>query len=139
MLARLPDVDALLARALALDEAWEEGALHEFTVVLAGAGGGFDVEAIPRLREHFDRALELSQGKRAGLFVTWAESVSVPTQNAGEFREMLRRALTIDPDEHEANRLMNLVSQRRADWLLGRVEDLFLDPEGTGQVGEGRR
>jgi predicted anti-sigma-YlaC factor YlaD len=136
MLAQLPEVEALLARALELDEAWEDGALHEFAIVLAGAGTGFDPGTVPALREHYERALELSGGTSAALFVTWAESVSVPMQDAVEFRAMLERALAIDPDDHEENRLMNLVSQRRARWLLGRIDDLFLDPEGTGQAGE---
>jgi len=91
---------------------------------------------VPLLRGHFERARELSGDSRASLFVTWAESVSVPTQNAVEFREMLQRALSIDPDEHEEIRLMNLVSQRRARWLLGRIDDLFLPPGDAERVGE---
>lgn len=136
MLVRLPEVEALLDRALELDETWEQGSLHEFAIVLASAGTSFELDAVPRLREHFERALELSEGSRASLFVTWAESVSVPTQNAGEFRGMLERALEIDPDEHEEIRLMNLVSQRRARWLLGRMEDLFLEAGIPARVGE---
>lgn len=132
MLMRLPEVEALLDRALELDDAWEGGALHEFAIVLAGAGTSFDVEEVPRLREHFDRALELSDGNRGSLFVAWAESVSVATQNPVEFREMLRRALRIDPDEKEDIRLLNLLSQRRARWLLGRIDELFLDSDGAG-------
>ena len=34
LLARLPEVDALLGRAFALDESWKRGTLHEFEVVL---------------------------------------------------------------------------------------------------------
>jgi hypothetical protein len=37
MLGRLREVDALLDRALALDEAWGRGALHEFAITLEGA------------------------------------------------------------------------------------------------------
>jgi len=136
MLVRLPEVRAMLDRALDLDESWEKGSLHEFAIVLASAGTSFDLEEVPRLREHFERARALSDGSRASLFVTWAESVSVPTQNPAEFREMLRSALAIDPDEHEEIRLMNLVSQRRARWLLGRIDDLFLDPAKPERAGE---
>src|SRR5436190_7871761 len=35
MLGRLPEVRALLDRALTLDESWDAGALHEFKIVLA--------------------------------------------------------------------------------------------------------
>lgn len=136
MLLRLPEVKAMLNRALELDEGWEQGSLHEFAIVLAGAGTSFDEDELPRLREHFDRARELSGGSRASLFVTWAESVSVPTQDAAGFREMLGKALSIDPDRQEKIRLMNLVSQRRARWLLGRIDDLFLPPGDAERVGE---
>jgi predicted anti-sigma-YlaC factor YlaD len=40
---------------------------------------------------------------------------------------MLERALRIDPDQHPAARLANLIAQRRARWLLGRIDDLFLE------------
>ena len=68
--------------------------------------------------------------------MSYAEAVSVRAQNAVEFRALLNDALGIDPDARAPLRLVNLVSQRRARWLLSRIEELFLDPEGTGP-GEG--
>jgi len=125
MLARLPEVEALLERALVLNETWDDGALHEFKVVFAGAvPGDTDYEEI---RRHYDRALALSNGQSAGLYVAYAEAVSVPTQNGGEFREMMERALAVDPDSVPENRLVNLIAHRRAAWLLDRVEDLILE------------
>ncbi|HJO18061.1 MAG: TRAP transporter TatT component family protein [Vicinamibacterales bacterium] len=126
MLARLPEVEALLERALELDEGWDEGALHEFKVVVAGAVPG--QPDYDEIRRHYDRALELSSGRRAGLHIAYAEAVSVPTQNAAEFREMMEVALSVDPDADPDNRLVNLIAQRRANWLLDRIEDLFLEP-----------
>ena len=52
----------------------------------------------------------------------------MPTQNAIEFREMMEVALSVDPDVDPDNRLVNLIAQRRANWLLDRIEDLFLEP-----------
>jgi predicted anti-sigma-YlaC factor YlaD len=40
---------------------------------------------------------------------------------------MLERALRIDPDQHPETRLANLIAQRRARWMLGRIDDLFLE------------
>jgi len=126
MVARLPEVEALLDRALALDEAWQDGVLHEFTIVLEsarplGSGGR------AALRPHFDRALDLSNGDRASVYLAWAESVSVREQDAAEFRSLLEQALAIDPDARTELRLSNLLAQRRARWLLDRTEDLFLE------------
>ena len=124
MLARLPEVEALLDRALALDESWQEGTLHDFELIFAGAKPGkpdFD-----RIEKHFQRALELSQGKRAGLYVTYAEAVSVPKQDRASFRSALEKALAVDPDKYETLRLQNLVARRRAQWLLERTDELIL-------------
>jgi predicted anti-sigma-YlaC factor YlaD len=124
LLARLPEVDALLARALELDEGWNAGTLHEFQVTLAAAGRlRADDEAI---RRHYQRALQLSQGRRASLYVAYAEAASIPNQNRAEFRELLDKALTIDIDEEPEHRLINALAQRRAKWLQGRIDELFL-------------
>jgi len=57
--------------------------------------------------------------------VSYAESVSLMELNREEFETMLRRALAVSPDARPEWRLTNLVSQRRARWLLSRVNDLF--------------
>ena len=134
MIGRIPDVEALLDRAFELDESWDDGALHEFEVVFASARpGGPDYDGI---RAHFDRAEALSGGSHAGLYVSYAESVAVPQQDATLFRTMLNRALAIDANEHQEIRLINLIAQERARWLLDRTADLILElgnPEGAEQ------
>ena len=131
LLARLPEVEALIDRALELDEGWQDGALHEFQVVYAGTRPGSSPPDFGRIKKHFDRALELSGGRRAGLFVAYAEAVSIRTQNRAEFRAMLEKAAAIDPDQHEQVRLPNLIAHKRARWLLGRADELFLEEEGA--------
>ena len=125
MLARLPDVHALLDRALELNEAWDAGALHEFTVVLAGAAPGGPDEAL--IRKHYERAVELSRGTSASAHIAFAEAVSVPQQNGAEFRALLERALAVDPDSTPSNRLVNLLAHGRARWLASRADELILD------------
>jgi predicted anti-sigma-YlaC factor YlaD len=46
LLARLPEVDAMLGRALELDEGWNDGALHEFSVIFAASKPGGSDSAI---------------------------------------------------------------------------------------------
>ena len=136
MLAQLPEVEAFLDRALELDESWNEGALHAFQVTLAGARPGSP--DFQEIRSHFDRALELSDGMQAGLFVSYAEAVSIPRQDAEEFKALLERALRIDPDEHKSVRLVNLVAQKRARWLLEHIDDLILTEDTNDFQEEGR-
>ena len=133
MLAHLPEVEALLERGLALDESWNQGALHAFQVTLASAKPGQPDHQ--EIGKHFRRSLDLSGGNQAGLYVAYAEAVSVPKQDRSEFVSLLEKALAVDPDQHQEIRLANLVAQRRARWLLERVDDLILD---TAPVPEGR-
>lgn len=127
LLARLPEVESLLDRALDIDEGWEEGALHEFKVVLAGATPG--TVNVPLIKKHYDRAVELSHGRSASAHLAYAEAVSVPSQNAAEFHELIQRALAVDPDDQLATRLVNLLAHRRARWLASRADQLILDAE----------
>lgn len=125
MLARLPEVDAYLKRALDLDEAWNGGSLHEFAVTwLASRPGPRQDDAVDR---HFVRARELSAGRRAGLFVSYAEATKVPAQQRDEFTRLMNQALAVELDAFPDDRLLNALAQRRARWLLSRLDQLFLE------------
>lgn len=121
----LPNVGYLLERALALDETYDSGALPElmfsYTLSRPGAGSGAEAEAL----SHYERALELSRGRRASLLVSYAESISVSRQDKEQFFSLLDRALAIDVDEDPSSRLANILAQDRALWLKGRVDELF--------------
>ena len=55
-----------------------------------------------------------------------AEAVAVQKQDVKEFDSLLQQALAINPDANPDTRLVNLVMQRRARWLLSRKSELFL-------------
>jgi predicted anti-sigma-YlaC factor YlaD len=59
--------------------------------------------------------------------VSFAEVVSVGTQNKKEFQETLNAALKIDINRAPDQRLANVLAQRRAAWLLSRIDELFLE------------
>lgn len=127
LLARIPEAEAMVDRALDLDEGWDAGTLHELRMALIGAEmAELDLAAVDR---HYERARELSGGERPGLFVAYAEIVSVPRQDRRQFEDLLERALAIDPDADPEHRLEAEIAQRRARWLLERADDLIL--EGT--------
>ncbi|MCA1559747.1 MAG: TRAP transporter TatT component family protein [Acidobacteria bacterium] len=120
----MPAVRALAERALALDESWSRGALHEMFISLdslpAALGGSPD-----RARDHFKRALELQQGLSPGPYVALAMGVSMPAQDRPEFEKLIAQALAIDPEKDPKNRLVTLVQQRRARALLDHIDTLF--------------
>lgn len=125
LVADLPLAQALIDRALELDEDFENGAIHSFLITyeMSRQGGAGDPAA--RARRHFDRAMQLSKGQLASPLVALAEAVSVSQQNRAEFEMLLGRALAIDVDARPEWRLTNLVMQRRARWLLSQVDELF--------------
>jgi tetratricopeptide (TPR) repeat protein len=128
MLADLPAIRALVNRGLALDEGFEAGSFHEAAIVLDAlppALGGSSEAA----RKHFARAVELSHDQRASPYVTLAQSVCVMEQNRAEFRRLLERALTFDPNKDPSQRLATIVLQRKARALLDRQDEFFVDDD----------
>lgn len=126
LVADLPAVEALIDRALSLDESFDRGAIHSFLIAYEMSRQGAAGDPGDRARFHFERARELSEGMQAAPYVSFAETVSVQKQDVKEFDELLHRALEIDPDAEPEFRLVNLIMQRRARWLLSRRGELFL-------------
>lgn len=127
IVADVPQMEALIDRALELDEQFDFGAIHGFLISYEPSRQGVAGDPYARSRKHFDRAVALSNGQMVSPYVSLAEAVSVNTQNRAEFDSLLTAALAINTDARPEWRLANLIMQRRARWLLTRVDDLFLD------------
>jgi predicted anti-sigma-YlaC factor YlaD len=125
--ADLPLTGMMIHRALELDEAYGGGTLYDFLIAYDGgrpaAAGGSAAVA----RSDFEKALVFAGGTRAAPYVAFAETVSVGTQNRGEFVKLLKEALAVDPNRAPEQRLANLIAQKRARWLLGRADELFIE------------
>lgn len=124
LVADFPAVRALMERALALDNTWNKGALHEAMITLDSLPeelGGSQEHA----RQHFDRAIALQDGLSAGPYVALALGVSVANQNREEFESLLHKAIAIDPEKDRSNRLVNIILQRRAAALVDHADRLF--------------
>jgi predicted anti-sigma-YlaC factor YlaD len=63
--------------------------------------------------------------------IAFAEALCIGKQDRNGFEVLLRKALEIDPEARPEWRLQNLVAQRRAQWLLSQVDELFLDEGGA--------
>jgi predicted anti-sigma-YlaC factor YlaD len=134
MIGQLPLVEMIVNRIVELDETFDSGAVPDFLITLEAARSGVKLEdQEAAMRRHFDRAIAISKGKRAGTYVSFAENADEPAQNAAEFKSMLEKALAIDVDADPATRLANVVAQRRARWLLAHQGDLFLESPPKGQ------
>ncbi len=127
MLADLPRCEAMMRRALALREDYDAGAIDEYFVAFEGGRPEAMGGSAARARRHFERAMALSGGKKVSPLVTLAETVSVRAQDRREFLDLLDRALAFDARrEAPEYRQANLAAQRKASWLKGRVDELFL-------------
>ncbi len=129
LIADVPKVEALVDRAAALDPDWDNGSIHGFLITYEMARQGSTGDPAARSRSHFERAVALSGGKQAGPYVSFAEAVSVQKQDLKEFDALMVKALAVNPDEQPETRLVNLVMQRRARWLVSKRDELFLVPE----------
>jgi len=131
LIVAVPRAVALLIQVNAWDDAYGAGSVQEILISFYGGapadlGGGED-----KARASFARAVELSHGLRVGPYLALATTVSVKNQNAAEFRELLGKALAIDVNADIPDRLVNIINQRRARWLLDHVDDFFLEEGGT--------
>lgn len=127
LIADLPQVEALIDRALALDPDYDCGAIHSFLITyeMSRSASPGDPEVLSR--QHFALTLALTQGQAAAPYLALAESVAQPRQDKREFTDLVDRALAIDPNARPEWRLVNLVMQRRARWLRARLDQLFVD------------
>ena len=119
----LPSVRALAERGLALDETWNKGALHEIMISLESQGdllGGSEARA----RQHFKRAIEIQKGLSPGPNISLA-GLAVAKQDRAEFERLMKEALAIDPEKDRSNRLVIIISQRRARAMLDNIDSLF--------------
>ncbi len=126
-------VEALIDRAHALAPDWGDGAIEGFLITYEGSRQGARGDSAERSKKHYLRAVELSRGQLASPHVSFAEAVCIGKQDRREFELVLRKALAIDPDARPEWRLQNLIARRRAQWLLSRSDELFLEDAGAGQ------
>ena len=127
LIGQLSRVGHVMERALALDESWDSGSLHTF-FVLFDMGRGSDQGGGPKKATvHYRRALELDHGARLSPKVAFAEAVLVEAQDKKGFKQLLGEVVAADASAHLEDRLVNILAQRRAEWLLSRTDDLFAE------------
>jgi len=138
LVGQLPQPVAILERALQLNPDYDAGALHEIFLALdmsrSDALGGGEARALA----HYQRALELTKGQKASVYVSYASSYAVKKQERKSFDEALSKALAIDTHRGADNRFVNRLAQKKARYMMQHVEDLFdsdvLEGEDSGEA-----
>lgn len=123
--SRIPEWIAMIEWAYKLDPDYGGATLDEFFIIFYGSlpemMGGDKEKAI----EHFNIAITKTEGKSAGAYISYAQSICVPNQDYDSFKDNLEKALAIDPDEDISTRLVTIISQRKAQWLLDTAWKYF--------------
>jgi len=125
----VPAAAEMMKRIEELDSSFGQGAIADFFVLYYGSlpeylGGDRELA-----RKYFQQAVKLSAGRLASPYVSLASTVCVQEQNRREFVSLLETALKIDSDADPDNRLVNILQQRKARWMLEHIDDFFVEEE----------
>jgi hypothetical protein len=122
--AELPWVEAVLQQALALDEGYENGALHGYLGILnslrpPALGGKPDVA-----REHFERAIELTGGRDLSIKVEYARRYARLVFDQ-ELHDRLLTEVLAAPVDAPRMTLFNVLAKQEAQTLLTSSREYF--------------
>lgn len=123
-IAELPKAKAIIERVLALDEAISNGDAHIYMGVmeslLPAAMGGKPLIA----REHFERALELSDRKNLMALLIYAEQYARLMFERELHDRLLNELLSVDIRQSETM-LIDTIARAKAKKLLANAENYF--------------
>jgi predicted anti-sigma-YlaC factor YlaD len=130
LMVDIPKVVALINKVMEFNDGYAEGSAHEFFISYYGgmpaAMGGSEEKA----RGHFAKAISYSKGYKTSPYIALATTVCVKNQNLAEFKSLLEIALKVDVNKKPGNRLLNILNQQKARWLLEHADNYFLPAEG---------
>jgi hypothetical protein len=87
-----------------------------------------DLGGDPELaRVLFEESIAQGDDQAMGSYLTWAISVSIPTQNKLEFQDYIGRVLSVDVTSLTENRLMSVLTQEKARWYYDNQSDFFIE------------
>jgi predicted anti-sigma-YlaC factor YlaD len=124
---KLPEFTAFIKRAYELDPDFNTSALDEFFILFYASvpeSMGGDKSLVDG---YFQKALEKTGGLSAGPYVSYAQAVCIPAQDYETFKKYLEAALAVDVNAEPANRLVNIITQRKARHLLDQASYYFID------------
>jgi predicted anti-sigma-YlaC factor YlaD len=127
LLANMLGAVKLLEKANEFDGEYSNGAIWNILCAFyaaAPADFGGDRE---RALFCYEQSLRISQGKLPDPYVTYAESICVPSQDIDGFEEALTLALAVKRGEiPQSSRLAASITQRKARWLLEHKDNYFI-------------
>lgn len=118
-------VKAMMNRVLELDETFFFGAAHLFWGSTYGSIPPMLGGSPEKAKEHFERAIEISEGKFLMAKVYYAQYYAVTTLNEELFDELLQNVENAPMDIMPEYELMTSIAKRKATDLMARKDDLL--------------
>ena len=127
-LIHLPNIGRLLRECIKLDPSWNNGAVY--SAMMSFTATRTDLNEI-LLRDsvdfYFNKAILYSDSLDASPYVTYAESIHKTYQERKEFEDKLNYVIDMSVIPKSEYELSNLIAKNRAEWLLTKTEEYFLE------------
>jgi tetratricopeptide (TPR) repeat protein len=125
IMSDLPKANALIERALSLDEGYYFGGSHLYFGTIYSKipkmlGGNPD-----KSKEHFEKALKLNEGKFLMSYVYYAKMYAVAIQDKDLFINLLNKAIDAPVSILPEQVLPNMMAKQKAKVLLENVDNYF--------------
>jgi hypothetical protein len=121
----LGKVEAMMRRVVELDESYYFAGAHLFLGSMAGARPkllGGDPE---KAKSHFERAIQLTDGRFLMTYVYYAKYYAIQTLNEEKFDELVHHVLDARLDILPEYKLINQIAKKKAEMLLRSKSDIF--------------
>ena len=126
-LVNIPIIGMLLNTAIEIDPNWEDGKLYSAMMSYTAVRPDLYGQALEdSVNFYYKKALQLSDSSDVSIFVSYAELIHKPKQQKKDFIDKLNYVIQTELANNRKNEISNLLSKRRAKWLLSKVDDYFL-------------
>ena len=78
-----------------------------------------------KARNHFEQALKITKGKYLLIPLLYSKTYAVQNQDKDLFEMQLKKVVETSADIFPEQRLANQVAKRKAEILLGKIDELF--------------
>lgn len=125
VLVGLPKVESIMKHIIATDEKYYYGGGHFFLGTLYGSRpkifGGNPEES----KKHFEKCLEINDGKFLLTYVYYAKTYAVQTQDPELFHELLSKIDEASIEILPEAKLTNAIAKKKAELLRKKFNELF--------------
>ena len=127
-LINLPNVGRLLRTGIDIDPEWANGSFYSAMMSFTTTRSDLNETMLrDSVDFYFNKAIFYSNGKDAGPYLTYAESIHKPFQERKDFVDKLNYVINMENKPSNEFELTNLLAKSRAKWLLARTDEYFLE------------